>query len=80
MVVILGKFIARPVTEIQPTHDTQPPKEIQGTVHRHKPDLGAPNPNLLQALVLLLHQRPQDCHALWRRLVSPTPHLPDSRP
>jgi hypothetical protein len=30
--------------------------------------------------VLLLHQRPQDCHALWRRLVSPTPHLPDSRP
>src|SRR5918997_1204750 len=80
MVVILGELVSRSVAEIQSAHDAQLPEEAQSAVHGYQPDLGAPRPYLLQALMLLLRQRPQDRHALRRRLVSSAPHLPNSRP
>ena len=78
MVVILSELVARSIAEIQPAHDAQLSEEAQGAVHRHQPHLRAPRPNLLQALMLLLSQCPQDRHSLRCRLVPPAPHLPDS--
>ena len=80
MVVVLGELETRPVAEVETAHDTQVPQEIQRAVHRHQTNFGTSGTNLLETLVLLLHERPQHRLPLRRRLVPPTPHLPYSRP
>ena len=80
MVVVFGELVTRPVAKVEAAHDTQVPQEIQRAVYRHQPNFGTPGANLLETLVLLLHERTQHRHPLRRRLVPPAPHLSDRRP
>src|SRR5215208_3279514 len=79
VMVVPGELIARPVPQVQAAHDPELAQQFQRTVHRYQPDLWAPHPNLLEALMLLLSERTQHRHTLRCRFVPPPPHPPDRR-
>ena len=80
MVVVLSEFVTHPVSKFEATRNPELREQPQRTINRYQPDLGASCPDLLQTLVLLRDQRPQNRRSLRRRLVPCAPYLPDRRP
>lgn len=76
MMVVLGKLVARTVTEVQPPHETETPQEIQGPVYRDETNRRTPLAYTFETLMLLRFQRLQDRDPLRRSLIPSAPHLP----
>src|SRR5829696_6274092 len=79
VVAILGQFVARTVTKVEPADEPQPAEKVQRPVHRNHPDLGTAGPYLLQTLMPAGRNHLQNSQPLRRRFVPVSPYLPDCR-